>query len=367
MESEIARIIRKYDLDMFRIDQNTTIEEGGNHIQSGFVEDSTWRYVENLYAMFDRLRKQFPKVIFQNCAGGGGRLDYGILRRFDTTELSDWMRGPRGIKVLNGMTWLLPPEILLRTFGTEVPDLAGDGDVESQMAMMQMSLPIFRGISPSPADFNPILRDKIRTDVELYKKELRPIMRGSRVFHHTPMLDYFVQTPWLVLEYATPDAHKAMATLFRTSNIEDPVYPLHTARAGYFAQLQSYIQEPRRDGRNVRAELMQEGISVRLETAGTSEMLLFSDDTGREGQNKYMTDSRKLFDLTGRKALITGASVGFGEAISLAFADYGCDVAASDLDLPATQKVVDEIKEKGKKVGCAHDRHLKARADHRHG
>jgi alpha-galactosidase len=124
MESEIARIIRKYDLDVFRIDYNMSTEEDGNQLRDGFVENSSWRHVENLYAMFDRLRQQFPGVIFQNCAGGGGRLDWGILRRFDNTELSDWMREPRGVKILNGMTWVLPPEILLRTFGTEVPDLS---------------------------------------------------------------------------------------------------------------------------------------------------------------------------------------------------------------------------------------------------
>jgi NAD(P)-dependent dehydrogenase (short-subunit alcohol dehydrogenase family) len=63
-----------------------------------------------------------------------------------------------------------------------------------------------------------------------------------------------------------------------------------------------------------------------------------------------MTDSRKLFDLTGRTALITGASVGFGEAIALAFAEYGCDIAASDLDLQATQRLADKIKQKGRKA-----------------
>ena len=275
MEAEIARVIKKYDLDMFRIDYNTTIEEGGNRVQGGFVENSGWRYVDNLYAMFDRLRRQFPKVIFQNCAGGGGRLDYGILRRFDTTELSDWMRGPRGIKVLNGMTWLLPPEILLRTFGTEVPDLAGDGNVESQLAVVQMSLPIFRGISPSSEDLNPILRDKIRSGVNLYKKDLRPILHGSRVYHHTPLLEYYEETPWLVLEYATPDARHDVAALFRTSNIGDPVF--HFVPRGLDAS-QTYnvtFKNRAESFEQTGIQLMQDGISVRLETAGTAEMLLF--------------------------------------------------------------------------------------------
>ncbi len=278
MESEIARIIRKYDLDVFRIDYNMSTEEDGNQLRDGFVENSSWRHVENLYAMFDRLRQQFPTVIFQNCAGGGGRLDWGILRRFDNTELSDWMREPRGVKILNGMTWVLPPEILLRTFGTEVPDLAGDGDIDSQLRQVQMSLPIFRGIAPSLAELDPILRDKIRTGVELYKRELRPILRDSVVYHHTPLTPYLSQSPWVVLEYASADKKRAVATVFRTSNFEDPVYRFVPrgldASASYKVTFENENETTEMSG----IRLMQDGIPVRLETAGTSQMLLFESE-----------------------------------------------------------------------------------------
>jgi alpha-galactosidase len=275
MESEITRIITKYDLDVFRIDYNMSTEEDGNQVRAGFVENSSWRHVENLYAMFDRLRLQFPHVIFQNCAGGGGRLDWGILRRFDNTELSDWMRGPRGVKILNGMTWLLPPEILLRTFGTEVPDLAGDGDIDYQMRQVEMSLPIFRGIAPSPAELNPILRNKIRAGVDLYKNELRPILRDSLVYHHTPLTPYFNESPWLVLEYAAPDKKRSVATLFRTSSLEDPVY--HFVPRGLDSSVTYKVTfENRSETVELSGlRLMTEGLPVRLETAGTSEMLLF--------------------------------------------------------------------------------------------
>jgi alpha-galactosidase len=275
MESEIARMIRKYDLDVFRIDYNMSAEEDGNQVREGFVENSGWRHVENLYAMFDRLRQQFPKVIFQNCAGGGGRLDWGILRRFDNTELSDWMREPRGVKILNGMTWVLPPEILLRTFGTEVPDLSGDGDIESQLRQVQMSLPIFRGIAPSLAELNPVLRSKIRAGVDLYKSELRTILRDSVVFHHTPLTSYSSESPWVVLEYASADKKRDVVTLFRTSNQEDPVYRLFAR--GLDASIKYRITFENR-GETVELsgfQVMTEGIPIRLETSGTSEMLLF--------------------------------------------------------------------------------------------
>jgi alpha-galactosidase len=277
MESEIARIIRKYDLDVFRIDYNMSVEEDGNHVRDGFVENSSWRHVENLYAIFDHMRQRFPGVIFQNCAGGGGRLDWGILRRFDNTELSDWMREPRGVKILNGMTWLLPPEILLRTFGTEVPDLAGDGDIDSQLRQVQMSLPIFRGIAPSQAELNPVLREKIRAGVDLYKRELRPILRDSVVYHHTPITPYFSQSPWVVLEYASPDKKRDVATLFRTSSFEDSVYHFVPrgldASSTYKVTFESLGETAELSG----IQLMTDGIPVRLETAGTSEMLLFEN------------------------------------------------------------------------------------------
>lgn len=279
MESEIARLIRKYDLDVFRIDYNMSTEEDGNHVSDGFVENSLWRHVENLYAMFDRLRVQFPEVIFQNCAGGGGRLDWGILHRFDNTELSDWMREPRGVKILNGMTWVLPPEILLRTFGTEVPDLAGDGDIDSQLRQVQMSLPIFRGIAPSLADLNPILRDKIRAGVDLYKHELRPILRDSVVYHHTPQTPYFSQSPWVVLEYASRDRKRGIATLFRTSSFEDPVYRFVPRGIDVADTYKVTFQNRGETVELSGAQLLQQGISIRLETPGTSEMLLFESET----------------------------------------------------------------------------------------
>jgi NAD(P)-dependent dehydrogenase (short-subunit alcohol dehydrogenase family) len=58
----------------------------------------------------------------------------------------------------------------------------------------------------------------------------------------------------------------------------------------------------------------------------------------------------KLFDLSGRVALITGAGVGFGEAIALGFADYGCDIAASDLKIDNPQRTADRVRQKGRRA-----------------
>lgn len=59
---------------------------------------------------------------------------------------------------------------------------------------------------------------------------------------------------------------------------------------------------------------------------------------------------RKLFDLSGRVALVTGAGVGFGEAISLGFAEFGCDIAACDLTLAGPQSTAERVRKMGKRA-----------------
>jgi alpha-galactosidase len=275
MESEISRIIKKYDLDLFRLDYNTTVEEGGNNLHEGFVENTEWRHVDALYAMFERLRKQYPHVIFQNCAGGGGRLDLGIMRRFQNTELSDWLRAPRGLKILNGMTWILPPEILLRTFGTESDGVPSDADLVTQLRATTMALPIFRGFSPSPEEFNPLQREEILRQGNLYKQVIRPILKDCRVYHHTPLTPMMEGTPWLVLEYAAPDSQAALGWVFRTSESADPTYCFRPRGLDFSKTYQVTFTNSGQTLSIPGDRLLQAGIPVRLEADLTSELLIF--------------------------------------------------------------------------------------------
>jgi alpha-galactosidase len=47
------------------------------------------RHVENLYRLVDTLRAGFPDVWFENCSSGGGRIDLGMMARFDCNWPSD--------------------------------------------------------------------------------------------------------------------------------------------------------------------------------------------------------------------------------------------------------------------------------------
>lgn len=58
---------------------------------------------------------------------------------------------------------------------------------------------------------------------------------------------------------------------------------------------------------------------------------------------------KALFDLSGRKALVTGAGRGIGKVMALALADAGCDVSILEINLESAQKVAEEIKKIGRR------------------
>ena len=58
----------------------------------------------------------------------------------------------------------------------------------------------------------------------------------------------------------------------------------------------------------------------------------------------------KLFDLTGKKAIVTGGGSGIGEAIAIALAKNGAHVSILDLNLSSAEQVASKIRESGGKA-----------------
>ena len=71
------------------------------------------------------------------------------------------------------------------------------------------------------------------------------------------------------------------------------------------------------------------------------------------------------FDLTGKRAIITGSSKGIGRAIAMTMADLGAKVVISSRKREACEPVAEEIRERGGEaivVSCAAATSTAARA-----
>ncbi|MBI3958245.1 MAG: alpha-galactosidase [Chloroflexi bacterium] len=273
LEETLVRLIEQYDLDLFRLDFNTYPYEGGQVQRDGYMENTTWRYYENIYGLYDRMRARFPNLIMENCSGGGGRTDLGLVSRFHHTWVTDWQLAPRTMSIINGMSMALPPERVDRNAGVG-QEGHHRGDLDFQMRACMFGHFTLTGIYPARGEENPIHVARIRHHVDRYKQLIRPFIATSHVYHHTPVLPGKEPGGWAVLEYVAVDRERAVVGLFRLAGPSDETYHLQLrgvdAGRRYRVTFDNAGNSAQIDG----ATLLYEGLDLRLARPLTSELLL---------------------------------------------------------------------------------------------
>ncbi len=274
MEEQIRYLLDNYKIDMFRLDHNVDARRAITFSEhDGFLESNYARYYENVYDIYRRLRRDYPNVIFENCAGGGGRTDLGMVSNFTHTWVTDGQIHPRAFSITNGMTMALPPECVDRLIGGQAAYQAAD--MTTLLRNLMFARASIGGFKPPYAQANPIQMDMVRHHVELYKTFVRPMHRDSRMYHHTPELSKALDG-FGVLELAKKDASQGMIGIFRLAEpeaSETTVYPrgVNPAKT-YRVTYDNYGGEAVCTG----AELMQ-GLHVCLGSALTSELILYRE------------------------------------------------------------------------------------------
>ncbi|GAA2035130.1 alpha-galactosidase [Catenulispora yoronensis] len=84
----LDRLVREHAVDFLKWDANRVVTEAG---WPGHADpDRLWiDHVRNVYEIMDRLRAEHPGLRIEDCAGGGGRVDLGMLARTDQAWTSD--------------------------------------------------------------------------------------------------------------------------------------------------------------------------------------------------------------------------------------------------------------------------------------
>ena len=73
-------LIRDNGIDYIKWDMNRNIADTwSGALPSGRQGEVSHRYILGVYELMDRLTGAFPEVLFENCSGGGGRFDAGML------------------------------------------------------------------------------------------------------------------------------------------------------------------------------------------------------------------------------------------------------------------------------------------------
>jgi alpha-galactosidase len=226
-----------------------------------------------MYAILDRVRARFPALQWENCAGGGSRTDIGMVSRATTTWVSDWMKMPRTVRILNGMSTALPPEYIDRLYGACMEG-GYRGNTDTQMHVVLLAHPALSGLTPALAEANPVLLECVKKYIGIYKDFIRPFHREARVYHHTPEIPGADGTGWCALEYVSPDRRRAVAGVFRLMNAESDSYRLRFRGLNPDLAYRLTIAPGWTTDTVGGAVLMREGLDIRLDSAMTSRLLL---------------------------------------------------------------------------------------------
>lgn len=274
MEEQIARVITDCQVDLYRLDWNVGyLDALGARENGAYLENTYARHQQAVYRVYARLRARFPDVVFENCAGGGGRTDLGMLEHFTHSWVTDWQLHPNAFRITNGMTMALPPECIDRLVGGQNAYLTGD--LQLQLRNQLFAHMSIGGIKPNEAMANPRQIALIQHNVRLYKEFVRPILPDSNIYHHTPELSGNYAKGYGILELDASDGLKGVLGVFRLSS---PAEPEATVRLRGVDIGRSYNVTFDNSGSVcvMRGEtLVNEGLHIRLDGALTSELVLY--------------------------------------------------------------------------------------------
>lgn len=109
----ITAAMRRAHVDYIKWDMNRNINMWGSAaLPADCQQELGHRYILGLYDVLSRITEQFPDVLFESCAGGGGRFDLGLMSYMPQAWCSDdtdaWMR----CRIQHGTSYVFPPSTM---------------------------------------------------------------------------------------------------------------------------------------------------------------------------------------------------------------------------------------------------------------
>ncbi len=274
-EDELERIIKDYKLDLLRVDYNTSFRDyfAMKDTGSGRLECVSLRHFNAVFRMYENLKKKFPQVIFENCAGGGGRTDLQIMKAFNHTWVSDWQCAPRSVCITNALTMALPPERVDRLFAGMGSHSFADLSLQMRNCMLgHMSINV---IHPAGATDNTVQAEFVKRSIQVYKDFIRPILPDCKIFHHTEENKACEEKGICILEIASPDKSKGAATVFTLANPEKNIINLRLKGADMGKTYKVTLDNSGATFTVSGKELKSEGINIEIDHALSSELVMY--------------------------------------------------------------------------------------------
>ncbi len=129
----LAKILRESKISYIKWDMNRSITECHSAVLPPRRQGEVFhRYILGVYALYERLTAEFPDILFESCASGGGRFDPGMLYYAPQAWTSDDTDAYERLKIQYG-TSLVYPISAMGSHVSAVPNLQSGRRVSLRM------------------------------------------------------------------------------------------------------------------------------------------------------------------------------------------------------------------------------------------
>ncbi|KAF9119038.1 Alpha-galactosidase, partial [Mortierella sp. GBA39] len=109
----MTELLQNHRIKFIKWDMNRTVTEPGMKDHPLHRQKELWiRHVRSLYEIWAELRRRFPHVEFETCAGGGARIDLGIFRYADQSWPSDNTDAFDRLSIQEGFSYTYAPRMM---------------------------------------------------------------------------------------------------------------------------------------------------------------------------------------------------------------------------------------------------------------
>ena len=203
-------LLRENNIAFIKWDMNRGVSEPGWPQAPGDQRELWVRYVQGLYHVWGTLRQRHPNIIWQSCASGGGRADFGILQFADQVWVSDNTEATSRLNIQEGYSQFLPAntmEAWVTDWGREIVPLE---------FRFHVSMCGSLGVGGNLLEWDQAHRESAAGYIRLYKEIRHIIQFGDQFRLISPQ-----NNDYSAVQYLSKDKTEGVLFTFRT-HIPDP-------------------------------------------------------------------------------------------------------------------------------------------------
>lgn len=258
----VAALLREAKISYIKWDMNRYITECFSQAYEANRQGEIFhRYILGVYELYDRLSREFPQILFESCASGGGRFDPGLLYYAPQCWTSDDSDALERQKIQYGTSYVYP----ISSMGAHVsitPNHQLNRITPLKTRGYVAAFGAF-GYELDLARLTPEEREIVREQIRFVKKYRKLIHTGTFYRLLSPFEGNF--TAWMVV---SQDRRQAIVAYFKTLNDVNREY----RRLRLKGLDQSLIYHMSEEGKGQRefygSELMNIGIITTDASAG---------------------------------------------------------------------------------------------------